>query len=106
MRIYNPNPKHEGPVIRGGKDAAPMDLTLNEAFLLLNHTTDCRQVPGKRQYIGIKENKIYIFQDDNAGGYHGYRISGNEVVRNFTALASWVAMKLGVNIKRLSRMSL
>ena len=47
-----------------------------------------------------------VRQDDNAGGYHGYRISGNEVVRNFTALASWAAMKLGVTIKRLSRMSL
>ncbi|MGD8218315.1 hypothetical protein ACNT2N_12215 [Pseudomonas thivervalensis] len=32
---------------------------------------------GKQQY-GFHEGKLYEFQPDNAGGWHGYPIPGNE----------------------------
>jgi hypothetical protein len=36
MRKYNPNPKHEGTVVKGGDNAAEMDLREDEAKQLLN----------------------------------------------------------------------
>jgi hypothetical protein len=42
MRQYNPNPKHEHPWA-GGRRGTPLDLSLHEAFLLLN-PANARQI--------------------------------------------------------------
>lgn len=33
----------------------------------------------EKKYYGYKDGKVYEFQPDNAGGYHGYPTKGNAV---------------------------
>ncbi|MDB6375134.1 hypothetical protein [Photorhabdus bodei] len=44
-------------------------------------------IQGGKQRYGIADGKLYEFQPDNAGGWHGYPIPGNEappkVLREF-----------------------
>ena len=103
MRKYNPNPKHEGPGARGRKGTR-LDLSPTEASQLLNDPIRCFEVPGKRQLVAVKDDKIYVFQDDGAGGYHAYPTTGNEVCTKYPAVAQRVASLLGTDVKRLSRM--
>ena len=102
-RKYTPSPKRDA-TVRSGRQGTPMDLTAAEAEKLLNDPDDARHLPGKRQFLGIKNGKIYAFQDDNTGGYHGYPISGQEVTQKYPQLQKWVADKLGTTVKRLSQM--
>jgi hypothetical protein len=103
MRKYNPNPKHEAAGARGRKGTR-LDLSPTEASMLLNDPVHCVEVPGKRQLVGVRNGKIYVFQDDGAGGYHAYPSTGNEVYTKYPAIAPRIAGLLGTDVKRLSRM--
>ncbi len=103
MRKYNPNPKHEGPGAPGRKGTR-LDLSPPEASLLLNDPLHCIEVPGKRQLVGVKDGKIYVFQDDGTNGYHAYPATGNEVYTKYPSIANRIAALLGTDVKRLSRM--
>jgi hypothetical protein len=74
-----------------------MDLSETEAKRLLNDKRSCFPVHGKRQLVGVKDNKIYVFQDDNAGAYHAYRISGKECCSKYSSISRKIAELLGVN---------
>lgn len=50
-----------------------MDLDDASATEVLNNS-----IQGGRQRYGYKDGKLYEFQPDNAGGWHGYPIKGNE----------------------------
>jgi hypothetical protein len=103
MRKYNPNPKHESPWA-SGRRGSKLDLSPAEASLLLNDPQRCLEVPGKRQFVAVRDGRIYVFQDDNDGGYHAYPATGNEVYTKFFAIAPRVAKLLGTDVKRLSRL--
>jgi len=103
MRKYNPNPKHEVPGARGRRGTR-LDLSPTEAFVLLNDPVNCLEVPGKRQLVGVKNGKIYVFQDDGADGYHAYPATGNEVYTKYPVIAGRIAALMNTDIKRLSRM--
>lgn len=103
-RIYNSNPKHEVSGARGVKGSR-LDLTADEASVLLNDATRCFEVPGKKQLVAVKDQKIYVFQPDGAGGYHAYPSTGNEIASRYPTIANRVAAMLGVDFKRLSRMN-
>ncbi|MCC8376656.1 hypothetical protein LGZ98_23200 [Photorhabdus kayaii] len=74
---YVPSPKHAP-----GGWGTPMDLTNSKAQEVLNNS-----IQGGKQRYGIADGKLYEFQPDNAGGWHGYPIPGNEappkVLREF-----------------------
>jgi len=102
-RMYNPNPKHEMkgvPGIKGSK----LDLSADEAYQLLNDAVHCLEVPGKKQFVAVKNKKIYVFQPDGVGGYHAYPSTGKEVADKYHDVATKIAEMLGVDFKRLSRM--
>jgi hypothetical protein len=103
MRKYNPNPKHESPGAPGRRGTR-LDISAQEAERLLNDAAHCIEVPGKRQCVGVRNGRIYAFQQDPAGGYHAYPVSGNEVYTKFPAVAPWIAGLLGIDVKRLSRL--
>jgi len=103
-RLYNPNPKHELPTAPGRKGTR-LDLTPDDAYQLLNDPKLCLEVAGKKQFVAVKDGKIYVFQPDNAGGFHAYPSTGNEVFTKYPSVAPKVAELLGTDIKRLSRMS-
>jgi len=67
--VYVPSPKHDP---RGGW-GTPMDLNDKTAQEVLNAS-----VQGGKQKYGFHEGKLYEFQPDNAGGWHGYPIPGTE----------------------------
>jgi hypothetical protein len=48
--------------------------------------------------------KIYVFQDDGTDGYHAYPSTGNEVYTKYPLIAPRIAILLGTDIKRLSRL--
>ena len=50
-----------------------MDLDNDTAQQVLD-----RSVPAGKQRYGYYEGRLYEFQPDNAGGWHGYPIPGNE----------------------------
>ncbi|MFO0802087.1 MAG: hypothetical protein U0791_03040 [Gemmataceae bacterium] len=102
-RMYNPNPKHELAGARGVK-GTKLDLSADQAYELLNDASRCFDVPGKKQFVAVRNGKIYIFQPDGAGGFHAYPSTGKEIAANFSSVASRVAGQLGVDFKRLSRM--
>ena len=104
MRRYNPNPKHEVPWASGRK-GTKLDLTPAEASFLLNDPVHCLEVPGKRQLVGVRNGRIYVFQDDGTDGYHAYPATGQEVYTKFPAIAPRIASLLATDIKRLSRMT-
>ncbi|HEV2970732.1 MAG TPA: hypothetical protein VGY55_12245 [Pirellulales bacterium] len=103
MRKYNPNPKHETGGSLGRK-GTKLDLSDAQAAQLLNDSSHCLQVPGKKQLVGVRSGKIYVFQDDGAGGYHAYRASGNEVCKKYAGVQAKIAEMLGIDVKRLSRL--
>lgn len=103
MRTYNSNPKHEQPWV-GGRRGGRLDLSPIEASQLLNDPVNCVEVPGKRQFVGVRNQKIYVFQDDGTGGYHAYPVTGNEVCTKFPGVQLRIAQLMGTDVKRLSRM--
>ena len=74
MRKYNSHPKHEQAGSLGRK-GTQLDLSADEASLLLNDNEWCVKVANKRQYVGVTKGNIYVFQDDATGGYHAYPVS-------------------------------
>jgi RHS repeat-associated protein len=74
---YAPSDKH-----RPGGWGTLMDLDDETAGRVLNES-----VEGGKQRYGVYNGKIYEFQPDNVGGYHGYPIPGTEapiqVLRKF-----------------------
>jgi len=100
---YNPNPKHELPGVMGVKRSR-LDLTSDQAYELLNDAARCLEVPGKKQFVAVKDRNIYVFQPDGVGGFHAYPSTGNEIAANYPAVANRIAGLLGVDFKRLSRM--
>jgi RHS repeat-associated protein len=66
---YTPTKKHE----KGGWGTY-MPLDDRTAQEVLNNSVSS----GKQRY-GYKDGQVYEFQPDNAGGYHGYPVKGNEV---------------------------
>ncbi len=105
MRIYVPHSKHGGAGGARGVKGSPMDLSDAEAQALLNDGSRCFEEPGKRQFVGVKNNKLYVYQDDNAGGYHGYRISGQECCAKYVKAATKIAAVLKVDFKRLQKLA-
>jgi RHS repeat-associated protein len=71
---YAPSPKHD-PVSGWG---TPMDLPNSVAQEVLDRST----LAGKQRY-GLKDGKIYEFQPDNVGGWHGYPIPGTQAPPSF-----------------------
>ncbi|MCV3773420.1 hemagglutinin repeat-containing protein [Enterobacter sp. RD4-1-1] len=65
---YVPSPKHAA-----GGWGTPMDLSDSKAQEVLNNS-----IQGGKQRYGVTDGKIYEFQPDNVGGWHGYPIPGNE----------------------------
>jgi filamentous hemagglutinin len=59
-----------------------MDLDDTTAQMVLN-----AGLPDGRQIYGYHNGKVYAFQPDNVGGYHGYPIGGSDappsVLRQF-----------------------
>ncbi|MGP2516927.1 hemagglutinin repeat-containing protein [Yersinia sp. 2545 StPb PI] len=76
---YVPSPKHAA-----GGWGTPMDLSDAKAQEVLNNS-----ILGGKQKYGISDSKVYEFQPDNAGGWHGYPIPGTEappkILREFLA---------------------
>jgi filamentous hemagglutinin len=76
---YVPSPKHAA-----GGWGTPMDLSDSKAQEVLNNS-----IQGGKQLYGISDGKLYEFQPDNVGGWHGYPIPGTEapprVLREFLA---------------------
>ncbi|WP_354687767.1 hemagglutinin repeat-containing protein [Cupriavidus necator] len=74
---YVSSPKHEA-----GGWGTPMDLDDARAQQILGDS-----IQGGKQRYGVSDGKVYEFQPDNAGGWHGYPIPGNEapasVLRQF-----------------------
>ncbi|MGE1562747.1 hypothetical protein [Pantoea septica] len=74
---YVPSPKHAP-----GGWGTPMDLSDVKAQEVLNNS-----IQGGKQRYGISDGKVYEFQPDNVGGWHGYPIPGTEappkVLREF-----------------------
>ena len=68
-RPYVPSPKHA----EGGW-GTPMDLDDATAQTLLNGG-----LSNGKQVYGYHNGKLYEFQPDNVGGYHGYPVPGTEV---------------------------
>ncbi len=62
--IYEPSPKHNQ---NSQGDASPMDLDKSTAQEVLN-----QGVPFGKQVYSYHDGKVYVFQPDNAGTYHGY----------------------------------
>ena len=52
-----------------------MDLDDTEAVEVLNNGI---LSPNGKQVYGYRDGKLYEFQPDGVGGYHGYPIPGNE----------------------------
>ncbi|EKZ95752.1 filamentous hemagglutinin family N-terminal domain protein [Cupriavidus sp. HMR-1] len=69
---YVPSPKHDA-----GGWGTPMDLDELAAQRVLNNS-----VQGGKQRYGVSDGKVYEFQPDNVGGWHGYPVPGNEVPAN------------------------
>ena len=76
---YVPSPKHAA-----GGWGTPMDLSDSKAQEVLNNS-----IQGGKQKYGISDGKVYEFQPDNVGGWHGYPVPGTEappkVLREFLA---------------------
>ena len=74
---YVPSPKHDA-----GGWGTPMDLDDSKAQEVLGSS-----ILGGKQRYGVSDGKVYEFQPDNAGGWHGYPIPENEapasVLRQF-----------------------
>ncbi len=74
---YAPSPKHGA-----GGWGTPMDLDDNKAQQVLVDS-----IQGGKQRYGVSDGKVYEFQPDNVGGWHGYPIPGNQapvgVLREF-----------------------
>ncbi|MBV8044557.1 MAG: filamentous hemagglutinin [Pluralibacter sp.] len=66
---YVPSPKHAP-----GGWGTPMDLSDSQAQDVLNSS-----IQGGKQKYGLSDGKLYEFQPDNAGGWHGYPVPGTEV---------------------------
>lgn len=64
---YDPSPKHNPGQPSPGRRGTPMDLSDEDAQQVLDDS-----IPSGKQRYGYKEGKVYVFQPDGAGGYHGY----------------------------------
>ena len=102
-RFYKPNPKHELPTAPGRRGTR-LDLSADEAYQLLNDAERCVEVIGKKQFVAVKNGRIYVYMPDNLGSFHAFPSVGNEVYTNYPSVAAKVAHLLGVDVKRLSRM--
>jgi hypothetical protein len=71
-RRYVPSPKHAP-----GGWGTPMGLGDEVAQMVLDNG-----ISHGRQIYGFHDGRFYIFQYDNAGGYHGYPISRIDVPAN------------------------
>jgi hypothetical protein len=75
---YAPTKKHKENVGWGTE----MDLDDKTAQEVLNNS-----LQGGKQRYGVHDGKVYEFQPDNTGGWHGYPVKGNkapsEVLREF-----------------------
>ncbi|WP_268993461.1 VENN motif pre-toxin domain-containing protein [Rosenbergiella nectarea] len=65
---YIPSPKHAS-----GGWGTKMDLSDTKAQEVIDNS-----IQGGKQRYGMSDGKLYEFQPDNAGGWHGYPIPGNE----------------------------
>jgi hypothetical protein len=71
---YKYHPKHD--LLGHWDNATPMDLNDSEAQEALDQS-----VPhtGHTQRYSFYKQRFYVFQNDNAGGYHGYPVNENSV---------------------------
>jgi hypothetical protein len=76
-RQYAPSPKHQ----IGGWGTL-MELEDDVAQIVLD-----QGIQSGKQVYGYHEGQSYVFQADNAGGYHGYPIDRNDVPA--TVLKQW-----------------
>jgi hypothetical protein len=75
LRPYDPKPALPGGKHGPGGWGTLMDLDAETAQKVLNEAISA---DGKKQLYGYYEGKIYEFQPDNAGTYHGYPIPGDQ----------------------------
>jgi hypothetical protein len=75
VRTYDPGPSLPGGKHGPGGWGTLMDLDPVTAQQVLQEAIS---VDGKKQLYGYYEGKIYEFQPDNAGTYHGYPIPGDQ----------------------------
>lgn len=71
---YVPSPKHNPSMPSSGRKGTRMDLSDEEAQALLQQSI----AVGKKRYA-FKDGKVYVFQPDNRGGFHGYPAAGKEL---------------------------
>jgi hypothetical protein len=101
-RLYKPG-RHEQ-VGQRGLRGSRMTLNENDAYQLLNSPTQCKAVSGGKQFVSVKDGKVYAFQPDNAGAYHGYEITGWEVHTKYPSVQNDIARLLGVTPTKLKDM--
>ncbi|MGV9860464.1 hypothetical protein ACWDTD_17680 [Gordonia sp. NPDC003425] len=71
---YVPSPKHDPSTPDHGRRGTPMDLSDEEAQQVLDESI----ASGRRRY-GTSDDRLYEFKDDNAGGWHGYPVTPQEI---------------------------
>lgn len=103
-RMYKAGRHDRVPGGQRGLHGSRMTLSEDEAYQLLNSPTHCRAVPGEKQFVAVKDGKVYAFQPDNTGPYHGYEITGWEVHRKYPSVQNDVARLLGVTPTKLKDM--
>lgn len=67
-KAYKPIRKHQ----KGGW-GTEMDIDDSTAQKVLDEA-----IPGGKQQYGLHDGKVYEFQPDNTGGWHGYPVPGNK----------------------------
>lgn len=82
-----PNPRRESTGTVGRKEN-PLNLSRVEAELLVNGMAFCWYAHKRNhdeEYVEVhdtrfafKSRQVYVFRSDSAGGWHAYRIFGNE----------------------------
>jgi hypothetical protein len=102
-RMYKPGRHDQQFIGARGLKGSELDLSADEAYQLLNDATRCVEVLGKKQFVAVRNGKVYVFQPGD-GGYHAYLSTGKEVADKYPTEAGRVAAMLGVDFKRLSRM--
>lgn len=78
---YTPSPKHDPKMPSSGRPGTRMDLSDEEARALLQQSI----LVGKQRYAFLN-GKIYVFQPDNRGGFHGYPSPRGRVPDNIPKL--------------------
>ena len=75
-RVYDPKPAQPGGKHGPGGWGTPMDLDPETAQKVLSEGI---ALDNGKQIYGVYDDRLYEFQPDNAGTYHGYPVPGDQV---------------------------